>query len=303
MRRWMMVLRAATVALTVSAVAERGEAAIYNSVGSVSRFYGSNYGGQASEAKWSFLGAGQDTAAVWGGVAVTMANAVWPEFNGEWYLRGGAATESWELWTSAVGGTMATTLNTGVSDSYGIPGGYILLGHPGFVQGTDTINTGSDPRTTIVGKPSYMWAPGSTNGNQTPGITTIEVKLPGLSQYTGTQVELVENFWSELDNQTYYLQYLRNDGAATRHLLWKDSAFTIPVLPDNMNAIGDFVTSAGGNASGLWSGFLSSARDGRFVTPQQQTEDVVPEPTTITIWSLLGTLGITVGWFRRRRAA
>ena len=30
---------------------------------------------------------------------------------------------------------------------------------------------------------------------------------------------------------------------------------------------------------------------------------VVPEPSTFAIWSLLGTLGITVGWWRRRRSA
>ena len=30
---------------------------------------------------------------------------------------------------------------------------------------------------------------------------------------------------------------------------------------------------------------------------------VIPEPSTLIIWSLLGTLGIAVGWRRRRRAA
>jgi len=29
----------------------------------------------------------------------------------------------------------------------------------------------------------------------------------------------------------------------------------------------------------------------------------VPEPSTFIIWSLLGALGVTVGWWRRRRAA
>jgi len=29
----------------------------------------------------------------------------------------------------------------------------------------------------------------------------------------------------------------------------------------------------------------------------------VPEPSTMAVWSLLGALGITVGWWRRRRAA
>jgi hypothetical protein len=30
---------------------------------------------------------------------------------------------------------------------------------------------------------------------------------------------------------------------------------------------------------------------------------VIPEPSTFAIWSVLATLGITVGWWRRRRAA
>jgi mannitol-specific phosphotransferase system IIBC component len=29
----------------------------------------------------------------------------------------------------------------------------------------------------------------------------------------------------------------------------------------------------------------------------------IPEPSTFIIWSLLGALGITVGWWRRRRSA
>ena len=31
------------------------------------------------------------------------------------------------------------------------------------------------------------------------------------------------------------------------------------------------------------------------------SNEVIPEPSTLIIWSLLGTLGITVGWWRRRR--
>jgi len=30
---------------------------------------------------------------------------------------------------------------------------------------------------------------------------------------------------------------------------------------------------------------------------------VIPEPSTLIVWSLLGALGITVGWWRRRRKA
>jgi hypothetical protein len=37
-------------------------------------------------------------------------------------------------------------------------------------------------------------------------------------------------------------------------------------------------------------------------TPNPYTAQVVPEPSTIAIWSLLGGLG-TIGWWRRKRAA
>ena len=30
-------------------------------------------------------------------------------------------------------------------------------------------------------------------------------------------------------------------------------------------------------------------------------ENVIPEPSTLIVWSLLGALGVTVGWWRRRR--
>ena len=32
-------------------------------------------------------------------------------------------------------------------------------------------------------------------------------------------------------------------------------------------------------------------------------EATIPEPTALIIWSLLGSLGITIGWWRRKRAA
>jgi hypothetical protein len=226
---------------------------------------------------------------------------VWPEFNGEHYLYSSGYAEIWQLWSQPGGGggagTQALATHTGVSDSYGIPGAYVISGHPGFVQGTDTVTDGTDPRTTVLGPPSHMWAPGSTNGSQTAGITTIEIKLPGLTQYTGQAYELVDCFWSELNNQNYYLQWLRNDGVATRHLLWQDAAFTVPVLPDSMTAMGDYVTSIGGDGSGLWTGYLSSARDGRFV--EASTGGVIPEPLTMLGFGM-GLVGVGA-YFRKRR--
>ena len=43
----------------------------------------------------------------------------------------------------------------------------------------------------------------------------------------------------------------------------------------------------------------------QIVTPAQTvvTSRVIPEPSTLAIWSLLGALSITVGWWRRRRKA
>ncbi|MGA2060499.1 MAG: carbohydrate binding domain-containing protein [Thermoguttaceae bacterium] len=47
---------------------------------------------------------------------------------------------------------------------------------------------------------------------------------------------------------------------------------------------------------------------GRDVTNLLFLDDVsvqaaIPEPTTLIIWSLLGTLAITIGWWRRKRVA
>ena len=47
----------------------------------------------------------------------------------------------------------------------------------------------------------------------------------------------------------------------------------------------------------------SSNYDWVFLSEVEFEGAYVPEPTTFAIWSLLGTLGIVVGWRRRRRAA
>ena len=39
----------------------------------------------------------------------------------------------------------------------------------------------------------------------------------------------------------------------------------------------------------------------RIDTSIALTDTVIPEPTTLVIWSLLATLGLSVGWRRRRR--
>ena len=39
----------------------------------------------------------------------------------------------------------------------------------------------------------------------------------------------------------------------------------------------------------------------RVVT--RHPDDVIPEPSTLAIWSVLGALGMTLGWYRRRKQA
>jgi hypothetical protein len=46
----------------------------------------------------------------------------------------------------------------------------------------------------------------------------------------------------------------------------------------------------------------NQSEDGIFVTAER-VNDLVPEPSTLIIWSLLGGLGIGVGWWRKRKAA
>jgi hypothetical protein len=43
--------------------------------------------------------------------------------------------------------------------------------------------------------------------------------------------------------------------------------------------------------------------DGHYTDNAALTASVIPEPSTFIIWSLLATLGITVGWWRRRSRA
>lgn len=263
----------AALAATVTFVPNmEARAADFESIGSLQRFYSTAFAGREHNMKWFFFGSGFDTPAVWEGSAVTVANAVWPEFNGEWYLKEGALGEHWELWDSpAFDGTQAVA-NAGrpsVSDGDGVPGGFLIPGHPGFVQGTDTVGPLTDPRPSSTVNATFMWNnPVNSNGSHTPGIPipTIEVKL-NQAGLDGRKVELVENFWTELNNLVYFLKFLTTDGASFRYLLFKDAAFTEPVVPDNLSAVGDFVTGLGGNGAGLPTGFLFVTLLGRYVEP------------------------------------
>jgi hypothetical protein len=57
-----------------------------------------------------------------------------------------------------------------------------------------------------------------------------------------------------------------------------------------------------GGYSGLFPGIDGYPRDGFTTAGGNFTYSAIPEPSTLVIWSLLGTLGITVGWWRRKRS-
>ena len=63
--------------------------------------------------------------------------------------------------------------------------------------------------------------------------------------------------------------------------------------------------SFAGIAPGQWGdGVQSPSGDDHIVGYLVEFEtSAIPEPSTLIIWSLLGVLGVTVGWWRRRRAA
>jgi len=67
----------------------------------------------------------------------------------------------------------------------------------------------------------------------------------------------------------------------------------------------DTNTDIPGQASYFWwDGFGSNWYDGGFRNTRfVVTGTVIPEPSTLIIWSLLATLGITVTWWRQKRRA
>ena len=58
----------------------------------------------------------------------------------------------------------------------------------------------------------------------------------------------------------------------------------------------DIITPIGGDAG-------ASAVGNLEVILAAGSGGVIPEPTSLIVWSLLGALALTVGWWRRRRAA
>lgn len=241
-------------------------------------------------------------ASLFDGVAVTKANGTNP-INGEYYLKN-TGGEFWNLYTDAGLTTSPVVQSGGFSDYLGggfvAERGHLIAGHSVFSPG-DVART-RDPRASSshpdhIANPAHMWAPGSTNGSQSQNVT-LEIKATSGSIANGTQVELIESFWTELNNGTYYVQTTTADAGA-RFLLWNDPGFTSPVVPSaaTFSLVGDSITGLGGDGSGYWDGYLFSTLNGRLVVP---ASSAVPEPSTY-IMLLTGGLGLVCFRMKRKR--
>ncbi len=87
---------------------------------------------------------------------------------------------------------------------------------------------------------------------------------------------------------------------------------TYDVTPDPFHNVVPFdFTIPSGVLSSLDGGTaeLSVVQESEYVirlsstTLTMQTSSIVPEPSTLIVWSLLGTLAIGLGWWRKRKAA
>jgi hypothetical protein len=116
-------------------------------------------------------------------------------------------------------------------------------------------------------------------------------------------------------------------GSFTNEIRFDETTGTVTTIEFDINRVptwGDFYAKDGGNNpvdtawnSGFTLGEVSGAdpiaalQDGPLYTGSENefahilvpdTHAVIPEPTTLVIWFLLGALGIAVGWWRRRRS-
>lgn len=280
------------------------QAVEYDTIGKVFRFYGIDWAGtRENNMKFAYLGNGQDTPAVWQGQPVTLINSVWPEFNGEWYMREGALLEHWELWdTTTFDGTQAIAdpSHTNISDAQ--PTGLLersallINGHVGFDPAVDTgrIYPAEDPRPE-VGYLQHMYHNRSDAGS---GGGNLEIKIvthrfdeaittpPDL--FHGRALELVECAWDDLNHRTWYLKFVQAAGVDSGwYELMEDPALTIHGVPDDSSAL---FNEFGGN---LGPGYLSAATiAGKFVEP-------VPEPAA----RFLLSIGVAVLLTCRQRRA
>ena len=97
----------------------------------------------------------------------------------------------------------------------------------------------------------------------------------------GAGLFIVSGGWERFEDKEFYTIHFPNAGGLG------GIAFA------GFTDIGKFISSV--TVSGP--GDIVAVDDVRYVS------GVIPEPTSLIIWSLLGALGITIGWWRRRRAA
>ncbi len=272
---------------------QRAEAHDYDAIGKVFRFYGTAWSGSRENyMKFAFLGNGQDTPAVWEGRPVTILQSVWPEFDGQWYIKGTPLHEHWELWdTPTFDGTQAVAApgHTNVSDDTGAGllerSALLIDAHVGFDPTVDTarIWPPEDPRPE-VGYLQHMYHDrpdaGSGRGNLEVKIVTHRIDETVITPpdlFHGRRLEMVENAWPDI-NRIWYLKFVQAAGVDSGwYELMEDAALSIHGVPEDSSAL---YNEYGGN---IGPGYLSAATiAGKFVEP-------VPEPAT---WMLLSVGGL-----------
>ncbi len=78
----------------------------------------------------------------------------------------------------------------------------------------------------------------------------------------------------------------------------------LPTPPTGLNQLGTVVEgSAPAEVSGFFWSSDAVTKYGLSILVTSAEEAAVPEPASFVVWSLLGVVGLSVGWWRRRRAA
>ncbi len=126
--------------------------------------------------------------------------------------------------------------------------------------------------------------------------------------------------WSIVNGSTSY-SFDSTTGLMTLHDVWAtSSSLTLTAPVSNGHSALTFRDSSsasiqwnrgGPPASDYYTAMYSDAYAAAWMTSHPSdlvssgytiAEAPVPEPTTLIVWSLLGVLGITIGWWRRRNA-
>lgn len=120
--------------------------------------------------------------------------------------------------------------------------------------------------------------------NQLPATGFLSAQL-GVDVNTGSTPTTVTESLYHSDGTTLYGTMTSVDGLAQSTVAINGATFV--VVKETM-VVGD-----GANLSGVSNTFVETI----------ETPPSVPEPSTLIVWSLLGGLGLTVGWLRRNRTA